>query len=429
MVYFIEIVILFVLCLMLSPVRNKSVALLWTLQFLTLFLSPLVANHVIFSSVWTAFNIFFCFVNLYLITAPWGYAQFQELLIRRWNFFLFYKRVLYIVLSVTILINLVVWVVVMIFIPDISHFKASLGYTELYDSVPYFGLLFRYASVTRYIGLMAMPIAMYYVSVGKNKEAIKAAIMSSATLIAALAFYSRAQIFVYTLLWVCLYMFSRSILDMPKRMQLDKYLKTFAFSILAVFMIITYSRFTAMDYYGDRIPKESVIKNPIMYSIIDYSTKGFINGINQLEVHDSSDVLKGEQTYYDLFMVLSYFHFIPWTTDAAAYRAARAYDKNGLNEGNDSGTFHGYTCRMVKDYGYVLTVLIDLLFFFYVRNKTRGRKKMNLTDLTVLLFLMVQSINSFFYSTYSTVIFPLLFYIGIRFIYILLSPILIRNGK
>ena len=419
-IYFLEII--FVIFLFRMGRKNKCYYVLCGLQALSFILAPLVDNHTHFETATTILNAIYCFTILSFIILPWRDANFNQIYVRNRSFYHFYKKCLYFVLKFTILNNLIVFAIVVLFIPDIATFKASQGFHELYDRIPYFGLSFRYTSVSRYIGFMAMPIWIYYLSIGNMKEARRALIMSSATLIAAIAFYSRAQILIYTLMIVCMFMLTRSSMTERVSFRIEKILKLVFFTIVGIFAVITVLRFSGMDYYGERIPKSSIIQNPILYSIVDYTSKG-----DQLELHESNDLLYGESCVQSLATVLSYFHLIDWSAEEYSERAHKVFSKSGLGEQNDEGSFHGYTCRVVKNFGYILSFILNMIYFLYVRARTKGRKAISLGMLTVLTFLLVEPINAIFYMDYDMMSFPILFYLFIRILNSFRMPFATRS--
>lgn len=429
MIYILQIAFIFILLLRWKK-GNGCYKLLVIFQLASFAFAPLVVNEVMFETPLTFFNTIFCLVNLYLIIVPWRKTKFETVEIGEVGFFNYYKKILYLVLAYTIINNLIVLFIVNYYIGDIAVFKAKQGFKELYDSVPYFGLLFRYTSVSRYLGLLALPICVYYLKKQCFKQAAKAFLMSSSTLIAAFAFYSRAQILSFIFLSACLYFYVEHIFDDKISNTVRNGLKYLTLAVVVIFTAITVSRFASprMAYYADRIPEASYIKSLTLYTVFDYASKGFPNGVMQLELHDDKDVLEGEPLYYDLMMAFSYFHLTSWTKEEYKQRLDNAYNKMGLNTGNDSGTFHGYTCRMVKMMGYICTFLVDLLYYRYVRRKSLD-KKMNIKSLTILVFLLLVSINSIFYSAFAVALYPLLFYLMISMYYIVIHHrIVIRRN-
>ena len=405
-----------ILCI--SKPKNAGFIILVLMQLISIGFAPLVANKILFDSTLTLFNTIFIFINSFFIIYPWHKCKNQDVIIKDKVFFRFYKKALYTISWISIFANLFDIYVVFTHIPDIASFKAKMEFTELYNIVPGFSILFRMSSVLRYFGYLAIPISIYYLGINNIKEAKKAALLSTSTLLGAIAFYSRAQILNYALLWIVLFYFYSPTLPNPVFNKVSSLVKKASLVLGGIFLVITILRFSSdtMWYYGDRIPKESVVKDVILYNITDYTSKGFPNGINQLEKHSIDDILYGKQIYHDGVMLLSYFGIISTTTDDLSNDYKLSYRKSGLNEGNDEGTFHGHTCRMVKNFGYLLTFILDLWFFLYVRTVS-SRSKISIWKMTVLCFLMVESLGQIFYMQYGIVLYPLIFYITLRFIY------------
>lgn len=389
------------------------------MQLLSLGFAPLVGNNIIFDTPLTFFNTLFVLISSFLITYPWKDNKNSLIKLQDTKFFVFYKRPLYFILWISVFTNLFDIYVVFTHIPDIAAFKAKMEYTELYNIVPGFSLLFRLSSVLRYFGYLAIPISIYYLSKRNIKEAKKAALLSSSTLLSALAFYSRAQILNYALLWIVTFYFFSSTLPQDVSKKVSSLIKKASLILFGIFITVTVVRFSSdtMWYYGYRIPKESVIKDVILYNMIDYASQGFPNGINQLEVHSMDDILYGKQVYYDGVMMLSYFGLINVSTDDLSFDYQKAYRKPGLNEGNNEGAFHGHTGRMVKNFGYLFTFLLDFLFYLYVK-RVKSKRIVSLKEVSILCFLMIESLGQIFYMQYGIALYPLTFYIIMRILFV-----------
>lgn len=407
----------FVVLLFAAKSNNKCYYIFVILQAVSLLLAPLIGRYVSVSSFLTLFNTFFCFVNLFLIVSPWRFASFLHIQVKDEAYFHFFRKTLYKVLTITIMNNIVVLLIVLIFMPNIATFKASRGFQELYDTIPYFGILFRYTSVSRYIGVFALSYFLFYLHEGNIKKALIALAMTTSTLIAALAFYSRSQIVTYVLLLLCSYLYARRSFHDKVRQRIDKYIRAVVLFLVVFFAIITVVRFSAMDYYGDRIPQSSYIQDPIIYSIVDYTSKGFPYGIDQLEYHEDKDILYGKQCVYSVGAALAFFKIIDWNIEEYAETEHASFTKPQLSEENDEGSFHGYTCRMVKNFGYLFTLFLNFLFFTYVRNRTMKKDSVSFFVLVTLVYLMGEPIISLFGMDYDMFTFPILYYITVRFFY------------
>lgn len=395
--------------------ENKCYKLLVLLQIISFVAGVFVDNKATVDSFTTLLNIIYCVLTLILIIVPWNNFSIRRIHITNMNFFLFFKKWLYFVLKCTILNNILVLILVLIFIPDIASFKNSRAFIDVYERIPYFSILFRYCSVSKFLGLMVFPISAYFFSVNNKKEALKALLLSTSTLIGAIAFYSRAQILTYFLLLICFFFLTSNTFSQDIERKLNKNVKYTTIIITSIFLAISILRFGNMSYYGDRIPQTSLIKEPISYSLFDYTSKGFPNGIDQLEYHQSEDVLYGKQCIYSLCLALSFVHLIDWKSEDALDSFDRSYSKQNLDD-NDSGSFHGYTCRMVKNFGYVISLLINICFYFYVK-KTSYSSVISMQKLMILTFLLIQPVIAIFYMDYDLYSFPLLFFLFIKILY------------
>lgn len=409
------VICVFIIFLLLIKGRNKCYKLLVVLQIISFVAGVFVDNKTTVDSFTTLLNIIYCVFTLSLIIVPWNNFSIRKICITNMGFFLFFKKCLYFVLKYTILNNILVLILILIFIPDIASFKNSRVFIDVYERIPYFSFLFRYCSISKFLGLMAFPISAYFFSVNNKKEATKALLLSTSTLIGAIAFYSRAQILTYFLLLVCFFFLISNTFRPDIKRKLIKNVKYATIVITLIFLAISISRFGSMSYYGDRIPQTSLIKEPISYSIFDYTSKGFPNGVDQLEYHQSEDVLYGKQCTYSLCLALSFIHLIDWKSEEALASFDRSYSKQNLDD-NDSGSFHGYTCRMVKNFGYIISLLINIAFYLYVKRSSYS-SVVSIQKLMILTFLLVQPVVAIFYMDYDLYSFPLLFFLFVNFFY------------
>lgn len=391
---------------------NKGYLLLVALQFLSLIMAPFVAQGIEYSSFLTFVNLIFVCINLYLIISPWRFANFASIKVNE-NKLERMGRYLCPILSLLLFINILVFIIVLIYIPDISQLKNEKAFTALYESIPLFSIFFRMVAVTQYLGLIAVPFSCYFIYRLQYKKAIKYFILSLATLSASLAFYSRAGILTFVLTVSGFLLLTLSLYQYNIRKKINKYIKKIGIAIICIFITITVVRFNAMPYYGDRIPSKSIIQDPIAYNILDYASQGFTNGIEQLEFHNVEDIMWGNVTFYNINQILAFFGIINWSSDTSVEALQKAYDKKEVDIENDAGAFHGYVCTLVKDFGYFLTFIINLLYYQYVKNKCK-RKIISLDSMVILIFLFVQPCVSIFYASYGEFLFALVFYLILR---------------
>lgn len=411
---------LFFSLLLLLPANNKTYRILIIMQAVCYFSHFLVGNTIRFDTMLTLFNVIFVNTNLFLIIYAWSYGKVSKIVIKNFSFLSYYEKNLNRILVLLLVASIIVFVIVRMYLPDIAELKLEGGYKDLYETVPFFGILFRFISVVQALGYLSLPFVFLHLQNHENKKALKSLILSASSLVAGLAMYSRASILNYTLIMFCSLYYLKGMIDSNLFLKFEKYIK-YGICILGCVLIFgTISRFSSskMDYYGDRIPQNSYIKDPILFSLVDYASQGYINGINQLERYNSEYNLKGEQALYNLYQLLSFFHIMNWDSDTYEDKAYKAYNLSGIGDYNGKAAFHGYTCRMVNNFGYLLTLLVDLIFFIYVKRKTYNKSNISFATLSIFIFLMMQSISSIFYMLYNIIFFPIILYYIIRVMYL-----------
>ena len=282
-----------------TPVR-----ILILLQIVSILSQLLVGRQSNYQSFTTILNILFVNLNIFLIVVPWSLPKFNNIFLENPKKFLFFKKILYKFLFIHILLNTIIFVIVVYFIPDISSFKAARSFHDLYEQIPGFSTVFRYSYVTQQLGYLAIPICFYHLGKYEIKKSITALIYSCSSLIAGFAFYSRAQIFTFALVFIVYFFIVKKTLPLTLQKRVYLGLKKISIILISLFIFITVVRFSAMDYYGDRIPKDSIIKDPIVYSLFDYASQGYSNGINQLENYSEKKNLKEEQFFREIYQIL-----------------------------------------------------------------------------------------------------------------------------
>jgi oligosaccharide repeat unit polymerase len=390
---------------------NTAYSILVLIIFLSFFLQYLVGRSFEYKSYKTVYNAFFICLNLFLIVKPWSDANILNVENTNPKYFAHLKKILYKFLFLNLILNAVILFIVLIYIPDISSFKAQGAYTDLYDQIPYFANVFRYAYVTQSTGYLAIPIFFYHLGNFEYKKASYALLLSSSSLLSGFAFYSRAQIFTYTLLFILYFFLVKKTLPRVIKVKVLKAIKYTSICIVILFLSITYIRFSAMDYYGDRIPQNSIVKDPIIYSLIDYASQNYSNGLYQLERFTADKSLGGEQFFRDIFQILNFFGVIEWDVKESKSLIDTAYDYDG-------GAFKGYTTPLVFNFGYILTFLISLTYFFAVTFKLKNKAVLSLKSMFSLILLLIIPTVSIFYTGYALLLFPLLLLGLCRFTFI-----------
>lgn len=390
--------------------HKKAFLILVSLQILSLLAQPLAGISSSYDSNITLLNVLFVNLNLFLIIAPWSFSNFSFIKANSVNFILFFQKNLYRILFVNLTLNLLLLIIILVYIPDIASFKSQGGFYDLYEQIPYFSTIFRYAYVSQNLGYLAIPLLFYYVSQKNYKKSKMALIYASSSLVSGFAFYSRAQIFTFVVVLLAYFYLVKITLPLKSQLKISSRLKVGSLVIISLFLVITFVRFTAMDYYGDRIPEKSIIKDPVLYSLADYAGQGYSNGIDKLEVYSEFLNLGGEQLFRDIYQILNYVGIMDWDVESSKEKISKSYNYDG-------GAFNGYTAYLVYNIGYFLTFLISLTYFLIIKSKLYSRTTISLESLFVLVLLLIIPVVSIFYSGYALLYFPFLFIAINRFLF------------
>lgn len=403
-------IIFFLFLLFFGNRQNGVYFIIVSLYCVSFFSQFLVARDIKYKDIYSVLNLLFSFINIFLIVYPWSYSKVEIVQVNKLNYFLFLKNILYKILFINLLLNIGILIVVVTFIPSIAEFKAELAFLRLYEQIPYFANIFRYAYVSQNLGYLAIPIFFYNLSKHNWPQARVAIIYASSSLISGFAFYSRAQIFTFVMVFLSYFFLIKNDLPNTIKQSTIKYLRLFLTIIVSFFILITFLRFSEMSYYGDRIPTSSIIQNPILYSLVDYASQGFSNGFIQLEGFDKSKDLHGEQMFRDIYQILNFFGFISWD-------ANDSQDKIDIAYGYDGGAFNGYTTPLVFNLGYFFAFVVSFIYFLLVRYFLKGKTIINLeSSLKIIVFLFIP-IVSIFYVGYPMLYFPLLFLLFVRILF------------
>lgn len=401
--------LILILLLFVRKSNNAYKILIFLISF-SFFAQFLVGRSTEFNSFLTIFNSCFICLNIFLIIQPWSSANIFSVQNPRVRYFIFFRSILYKILFFNLFTNILILTLVLVFLPDIAKFKAESAYLKLYDQIPYFANIFRYAYITQNTGYLAIPIFFHYLQNSQLKSSIYALVLSISSLLSGFAFYSRAQIFTYTLIFLLYYLLIRKSLPNFIQSKISRFIKYSLFFVLVLFVSITQIRFSKMDYYGDRIPKNSVIKDPIIFSLFDYASQGYSNGLFQLERFTPDKSLSGEQFFRDIYQILNFFGLIKWDAKYSQELIDKAYDYDG-------GAFNGYTTPLVFNFGYIFTFLITILYHFSIKTLLSKKSILDLDSMFFLILLLVIPSVAIFYTGYTVILFPIFLLMVCRFLY------------
>lgn len=408
---FIYFLFLFVLFL-----KRKSLALvLVVIQVISLVGTFFIGRSVELSTLEDLSRIFITILLLSLIILPWqNYYGLREILpINRFR--------LKITTNILIGINIFVFIVfltatiiIMTQVTNINEFKYAEGVsTEFYYSkLPIPVVFFNISILLYYFSYFMLPLHFYYLHKNRYWLSLLCFVLSLNVILYGLTFFSRAVVVQYLLLYgALLYLLYGTL---KKNVQKSIKLSIIILGSISIiyFIDISQRRFEEdhlqAKLYSNTIPADAVIKDPLLFSYLDYTSQGFINGFEVLELYEG----KGFGGALTLQSVTSFFQSPMDNYVATEYRQQ-------LWPRHYSYSFNGFTAYAVYDYGIFGSILFCFIYFFIVRKFRPISGKINLKNLFLLTLLIQIPLMSIFYNQL----------IGILLAFIVLIPLWLYMKK
>lgn len=409
--YVLYILLFSLLFLLLYGKSNRTgYRLLVWLHVISFAIQFFIALWIKYQTALTLFNILFVMLNLYLIISPWSSFKIHDYKsLTDGKYLKFLNKFFRPILFVNLLISLSLGVLIYTVFPSAKEFKQD-GYLELYDSIPYFGNLFRYAYTTQLYGYLAIPIVFSRLSAGDNKNAKWWFFASLSSLASGIAFFSRANILSFVLVFFFFYSNYKYHLPQGLRVTITKAIKYSIAAVVIIFISMSYSRFSKMTYLSERIPQDAVVHDITTYYLLYYGGQSFPYSIKSLEVYTPDKCLYGESFFYNLYQILDFFHVIEWDS-------AESIEKRTKVLGEMQHLFIGYTAESVYDLGYVGALVTSLLFCILVAKISNSPKNGNIKYLMYTSILIQIPLNSIFYNTIRGAIMTVIFLVFLNLFY------------
>lgn len=360
-------------------------------------------------SLFTLFNILFTCLNIILIHLPWAKVSFTTINVNT-KYLLFLNRYLRPLLYFNLFLSAILGITIALLLPSIVDFKQD-GLKELYGTIPYFANAFRYAYTSQYFGYIGIPICLYYLSVREKKQSLKWMIASFSSLVAGIAFYSRANIICYAIEFLVFYLFFQRCLHNDLKRKINILFQRVFCIVAIVFITMSYSRFSKMEYLSDRIPKESLVQDLTSYYLLYYASQGFPYGIESLEKYKPEVCMEGSRSFYNIKQILGFFIGIEFDAESAMEKVENTLGSDLYDK------FLGYTSYSVYDIGYCGTLIVSVWFYLFVSQLFRKRENIKLYSLLTSSLLLQVTINSLFYGCFGAILIPYLFIVGLNFVF------------
>lgn len=301
-------------------------------------------------------NVIFTALILFVLISPFKhYTKFARVNIESVNKIQIFSKIVFYSCLLSFVVNSVCCVVIWTVVEDFNAFKQGGELTTefMYEELPIPHIFISLASIGSAFSYFAIGFHFYYLIHGKYNKAIAFLLVSLSLPIGGLMMFSRSALVQYVLLYsVYLYLSYHSFnLETKKRVKII--VSFFMFLLLSVMTIITFNRF------GDKslleIPESSLIKDDVLFSLFDYLSQWYKNGITIMREY-SFPPLGGQLSNM-------FYYFIE--SKGAGYSTVALREEIWPNHWY---TFNGLFAILLFDFGYIGTFLLSFVYFKIIKS-------------------------------------------------------------
>lgn len=373
----------------------------YSLLFLTVSLGQIAGLNNVEVINGEIFNIFevYLIVSLFTITIGlWSYRVSEITnchLIQRNYFYKLFLILLFLALIVNLYILSKSYGYMFLAEVTIEEYKnESLGNEYLNSVVARPIMIFSHAVSP--LGYLALIFHFVYLVGGDKKRSFIFLLLSFNVVFYTLQAFSRAAIVQYVLIYIAMSLIMYGGLNNEMKRTIKRTMLISLTVLIFFFVTISIYRFGDEGYYY--VPHSAFITNPILYSLVEYASQWFGNGLYILSQYESVDLWYGKS-----FRPLVDRVFFPFVSDVSYsdYRIASL--------GVYASKFNGLVATVVYDFGFIgalFAFVIWLIGFLYAA-PNQGRITLGKLMLFFYLFipvLMFFSGNFFSYLHYNLAI-------------------------
>jgi oligosaccharide repeat unit polymerase len=388
--------------------RYKSVATVFVvLQVLSLSLVIFVGRFYQIDTALKLFNSLFTIFILTIVINPWNYYRgikeiyyFNEKRIKKFTIFL-------LLINLVMIVSLVfITIFILRFSDRINELKYSGGFSDLlYAQFPILVKGYLAAYYLHSLSYLLIILHFYYLGKQNARFAIFCFILSLNSVLFGLTYFSRVALFNYLLIYTMSFLLYKDVLSKKVQKKIRNVIMIFGAVLVSIFILITISRFDNDVSYKNKIPSYSKIKDPSLFSYFDYVSQWQENSMLVLNNYNF-ETFNGQQTFSKELKLLSQYGII----ENNNYEETR---KKLMPE--TYYKFNGLVADWVYDFGYVLTFILALIYYFIIRKLVPIEKSIPLKNAFLLVYLIQIPLFAIFYSGLGGIVFPLLLLIPIYF--------------
>lgn len=337
--------------------QTKSVSLIvLLLVFVSVIAAVLIGKVPDSISPLDFINVLFTVLILFILIIPFKhYTKFTKVNIANVNKIKRLSNIVFYICFLSLVVNSVCCVVIWTVVDDFNSFKQGGELTTefMYEELPIPHVFISLASIGSAFSYFAIGFHFYYLIHGKYFKAILFLLVSLSLPIGGLMMFSRSALVQYILLYSVYLHLSYHSFDLKIKKRVKIIVSFFIFLLLTVMTMITLNRF------GDKslleIPNSSLIKDDVLFSLFDYLSQWYENGITIMREY-SFPPLGGKLSNM-------FYYFIE--------SKGTGYSTVALREEiwpNHWYTFNGLFSILLFDFGYVGTVFLCFIYYRIIKS-------------------------------------------------------------
>lgn len=388
--------------------KSKSVSVFFVLIQILSLIGALLINLVYpIENLFTVFNILLLIVLTSLIILPWRKICNVEQIVSPppikvkylTTFLLFVNAFVFVVFAITTYF-------VTTLVEDINEFKYAEGIsTDFYYSLPYGAIPIILSTNLYPLSYFLIPLHFYYLSKGQLKMSLICLLFSLNSVLYGMTFFSRSVYVHYFFIYLGMLWIMYGTLSLRYKAIIKKAFIFFSLVVGIFFISITISRFSDNPLYENDIPSDSPIQDPALYSLFDYLSQGYYNGVYVLDFY-SFKTFNGQIAFQPLLALLGQYKVIKYDPQDYTFLRRKLWPEHYYK-------FVGFAAYTVFDFGYTIAFLFCFIYYYLVSRCRPKQKIIRLENLFIIVLLIQLPLMSIFYSTTSTIIFASLYTIPI----------------
>lgn len=365
------------------------------------------------------FNLLYQIVILSLFILPWLNINYKINITQLKEYRV--KKLAYAIISINV-ISFIIFTTATYYafttVTEYSSFKNDGGSEYFYKSLPINGTFYLLALYLNATSFFLIPLHFYFLSERKLLLSILSLVLSFNVILEGLSNFSRSSFVLYIIVYIFCLPFFYSKFDISTKRKIKISGTIFSILILIFFVLISINRFADYFMYGDAQYNNSVIKNPIVYSMLDYLSQWYMNSGIVMSKYNF-ETFSGELSSPFLLTLANKIGVINYNPDIIV-------DKLMAVWGSKYDKFNGLVPNLLFDFGYIGTLLFSIVYFISVKILTKKKSTAELSKLFLLVTMFILPSMGIFNSQLKSTNYNLLILYSI-FIYIYLNHKRIRH--